>query len=94
MRPRQAYIPTDWLDSLAILAGEAAWQPLAEAWPAVQAYTFPLPAADLAGLIAPPERRRGQRTLGPGGPPGGARRAALPGSGGGAAQNRPGGGDR
>ena len=82
--------PTDWLDSLAILAGEATWQPLAEAWPAVQAYTFPLPAADLAGLIAPPEGGEGSGLLDPAARQDVPCRAALPGLGGRAFQDRAG----
>jgi len=38
---------------LPLLAGEQSWQPIQLVWPTIQKHTFPLPAGEFAGLIAP-----------------------------------------
>lgn len=59
--------------ALELLTGVAVWEPLkpiqnpapstlssvVSEWPAIRAFSMPLPAADLAGLIAPPEAGEG-----------------------------------
>jgi hypothetical protein len=59
--------------SLELLTGNAVWKPIkpiqnpapytgfrvTSEWPAISAFTMPLPAADLAGIIAPPEAGEG-----------------------------------
>ena len=48
---------------LALMAGEYAWQSCEGKWPEVQKYGFPLPAGELAGLIAPLQRGEGSGLL-------------------------------
>ena len=38
---------------LSLLAGKQSWPPLLTTWPEIQKHGFPLPAGELAGLIAP-----------------------------------------
>ncbi|MBI5962250.1 MAG: type IV secretory system conjugative DNA transfer family protein [Chloroflexi bacterium] len=38
---------------LSLLAGDQAWTPLLNTWPEIREHGFPLPAGELAGLIAP-----------------------------------------
>ena len=38
---------------LSLLAGKQSWAPLLTTWPEIQKHGFPLPAGELAGLIAP-----------------------------------------
>ena len=48
---------------LELLAGDCTWQPLVSEWPAVQATSMPLPAADLAAMLSPPEMGEGGGVL-------------------------------
>lgn len=48
---------------LPLLAGEQTWQPIESVWPAIQKHTFPLPAGELAGLIAPLQLGEGSGLL-------------------------------
>ncbi len=48
---------------LSLLAGDQSWQSLKSAWPAIQKYGFPLPAGELAGLIAPLQLGEGSGLL-------------------------------
>jgi len=48
---------------LSLLAGEQSWQPLDTAWTAIQKHAFPLPAGELAGLIAPLQLGEGSGLL-------------------------------
>ncbi|MGD9091558.1 MAG: type IV secretory system conjugative DNA transfer family protein [Anaerolineales bacterium] len=52
-------IPANELREFEFLAGDAEWRSVEAEWPAVQSFAMPLPAADLAGLIAPPEMGEG-----------------------------------
>jgi hypothetical protein len=66
-------LETEELSSLVLLTGDAAWKPIDHIastapslglddlieWPGIRAYAMPLPAADLAGIIAPPEAGEG-----------------------------------
>ncbi len=48
---------------LPLLAGRQSWSPLGEVWPDIQKHTFPLPAGELAGLIAPLQLGEGSGLL-------------------------------
>jgi len=48
---------------LPLLAGEQSWQPIESTWPAIQKHGFPLPAGELAGLIAPLQLGEGSGLL-------------------------------
>ncbi|MFZ5821193.1 MAG: type IV secretory system conjugative DNA transfer family protein [Chloroflexota bacterium] len=49
--------------NLPLLAGEQTWEPLLHAWPEVRKHGFPLPAGELAGLIAPLQMGEGSGLL-------------------------------
>jgi hypothetical protein len=49
--------------NLPLFAGEQSWQPIASAWPGIQKHGFPLPAGELAGLIAPLQLGEGSGLL-------------------------------
>jgi hypothetical protein len=49
--------------NLPLLAGEQAWSPVERPWPAAHAMGFPLPAGELAGLIAPLQLGEGSGLL-------------------------------
>jgi len=53
------HTPSAEKPSLSILAAKSDWQPMPVAWPTVKRYTMPLPASEIAGLIAPPEQGEG-----------------------------------
>ncbi len=48
---------------LPLLAGEQSWKPLANGWPEIRKHGFPLPAGELAGLIAPLQMGEGSGLL-------------------------------
>lgn len=48
---------------LPLLAGRQSWKPLANEWPEIRKYGFPLPAGELAGLIAPLQLGEGSGLL-------------------------------
>ena len=48
---------------LPLLAGEQSWKPLADLWPEIRKHGFPLPAGELAGLIAPLQMGEGSGLL-------------------------------
>ncbi len=48
---------------LPLLAGEQTWTRLANAWPEIHAQAFPMPAGDLAGLLAPLQMGEGSGLL-------------------------------
>ncbi len=48
---------------LPLFAGEQSWMALADVWPEIQQHGFPLPAAELAGLIAPLQMGEGSGLL-------------------------------
>ena len=48
---------------LPLLAGQGSWTPSPRSWPDAASYTFPLPAGDLAGLIAPLQLGEGSGLL-------------------------------
>ena len=49
--------------NLPLLAGEQSWQPIESVWTAIQKHNFPLPAGELAGLIAPLQLGEGSGLL-------------------------------
>ena len=48
---------------LPLFAGEQSWIPLADIWPEIRQHGFPLPAGELAGLIAPLQMGEGSGFL-------------------------------
>jgi hypothetical protein len=48
---------------LPLFAGEQSWMPLAAVWPEIRQHSFPLPAGELAGLIAPLQMGEGSGLL-------------------------------
>ena len=48
---------------LPLLAGEQSWKPLDNGWPEIRKHGFPLPAGELAGLIAPLQMGEGSGLL-------------------------------
>jgi len=48
---------------LPLIAGQATWKPLIETWPGIREQGFPLPAGELAGLIAPLQMGEGSGML-------------------------------
>ncbi len=52
-------IPMD----LPLMAGEQSWNPLDNGWPEIRKHGFPLPAGELAGLIAPLQMGEGSGLL-------------------------------
>jgi len=48
---------------LPLLAGRQTWNPMIRVWPDVQKHTFPLPAGELAGLMAPLQLGEGSGLL-------------------------------
>ena len=48
---------------LPLFAGEQSWKPLVNGWPEIRKYGFPLPAGELAGLIAPLQMGEGSGLL-------------------------------
>jgi hypothetical protein len=48
---------------LPLFAGEQSWTPLADMWPEICKHGFPLPASELAGLIAPLQMGEGSGLL-------------------------------
>jgi hypothetical protein len=49
--------------NIQLLAGKQSWLELAAGWPAIQKHSFPLPAGELAGLIAPLQLGEGSGLL-------------------------------
>lgn len=49
--------------NLSLMAGEQTWMPLLNGWPEIQRHSFPLPAGELAGLIAPLQMGEGSGLL-------------------------------
>ncbi len=48
---------------LPLMAGEQSWKPLDNGWPEIRKHGFPLPAGELAGLIAPLQMGEGSGLL-------------------------------
>jgi len=48
---------------LPLMAGEQSWKPLSNGWPEIRKHGFPLPAGELAGLIAPLQMGEGSGLL-------------------------------
>ena len=48
---------------LSLMAGEQSWKPLDNGWPEIRKHGFPLPAGELAGLIAPLQMGEGSGLL-------------------------------
>ncbi|MBK8420314.1 type IV secretion system DNA-binding domain-containing protein [Candidatus Villigracilis saccharophilus] len=48
---------------LPMFAGQGSWRKLADSWPEITGHTFPQPASDLAGLIAPLQLGEGSGLL-------------------------------
>ena len=48
---------------LPLIAGQTTWRTLLETWPAIREHGFPLPAGELAGLIAPLQMGEGSGIL-------------------------------
>jgi hypothetical protein len=53
------HTPSDDIPNFSLLAGKQAWLPISPVWPGVQHYSIPLPAGEIAGLVAPPEKGEG-----------------------------------